>query len=193
MNLSNIAFKFNNMLSMFGNKVCQSSLLATESEVIQTVDISGMGGTVWGWVLEVILNFILRIVYLISTFVMSFIEFIQYIVSIMLGITTDISEFVVLDSRNPLVKMLTNETVLKVFKYMIGISIVLVIIFTIYAIIKSEYSYAAGDKDGDTVNIGRILKRSLKSLFTMGMFPLVMILGVVLVNAISCAMCWSGV
>ena len=184
MNLSNIAFKFNNMLSMFGNKVCQSSLLATESEVIQTVDINGMGGKVWSWVLEVILEFILKIVYLISTFVMSFIEFIQYVVSIMLGITTDISEFVVLDSRNPLVKMLTNETVLKVFKYMIGVSIVLVIIFTIYAIIKSEYSYAAGDKDGDTVNIGRILKRSLKSLFTMGIFPLVMILGVVLVNAI---------
>lgn len=185
MNLSNIALKFNSLLSMFGNKVCHSSFVASGgSEVITTVDLSGTGGMVWGIILEVILNFILRIIYLISTFIMSFIEFLQYVVSIMLGITTDISDFVVLDSRNPLVKMLTNETVLKVFKYILGVSIVLVIIFTIYAIIKSEYSYAAGDKDGDTVNIGRILKRSLKSLFTMGIFPLVMILGVVLVNAI---------
>ena len=133
MNLTNLAIKINNWFTMFGNKFCQSSLLA-DGDVIQSLDATNFSAAAFASAMDAIISFILRIIYTISVFVMNIIELLQYIVNVMLGITNDISDYVVIDSRNPMVKFLTNETTLRVFKYMVGVAIILVILFTIFSI-----------------------------------------------------------
>lgn len=179
MKLFSMALKLN---SLFAGKIfCRSSLLA-DDQIQSGFDSGLLGleflGLLWNKI-QVIFS---KLIYLICSFILNFIEIIQIAVSRVLGISVKLEDYVVIDSTNPVVKILTNETVLNVFKACCGIAIVLIILFTIVSIVKSEYAFAV--EKSETNGKGRILGRTLRSLFTMGMFPLLLLLGVVLTNAI---------
>ena len=74
MNLSNMALKLNNLFMMFGRNVCQSSLLEG-GEVMSTVDLANFNGEIFLSIVMAIVNFILKLIYLVGTFVLNFIEF----------------------------------------------------------------------------------------------------------------------
>lgn len=179
MKLFNLALKLNSLFA--GNIACQSFMLA-DNQVQGGFDSNEFSLQVLNLVIDKLVDFVANLIYLICTFVMNFIELIQIAVSRILGIGVDIEDYVVIDSTNPLVKMLTSETVLTVFKSVLGVSIVLIIIFTIFALVKSEYQFALEKSESNSK--GRILGRALRSFFTLGMFPLILLLGVVLTNAI---------
>lgn len=181
MSLTNLAFKFNSVLA--GGAMSLPSIIAADGDVANTVDAASIGSATLSIVTDALINLILRLIFVICRFVLNLIEFLQFVVSSILGISVTLEDYVVLDSKNPLVKMLTNESVLQVFKYMIGVAIVLIIVFTIFAIVKSEYQFAI-DGDPEVSGKGRILARTLRSFFTLGMFPLMLLFGVIVINAV---------
>lgn len=179
MKLFSVALKLN---SLFAGKIaCQSSLIAGD-QVQSGFDSSTIGLDFMGLLFSKIGTLVINFLYVVCRFLLNFIELVQVGISRILGIDSDIKDYVVIDKTNPLVKILTDETVLTVFKTVCGVAIVLIIIFTIISIIKSEYAFAV--EKSETNGKGRILGRTLRSLFTLTIFPLILIFGVVLTNAI---------
>ncbi len=179
MKLFSVALKLN---SLFAGKItCQSSLIAGD-QVQSGFDSSTIGLDFMGLLFSKIGTLVINFLYVVCCFLLNFIELVQVGISRILGIDSDIKDYVVIDKTNPLVKILTDETVLTVFKTVCGVAIVLIIIFTIISIIKSEYAFAV--EKAETNGKGRILGRTLRSLFTLTIFPLILIFGVVLTNAI---------
>lgn len=181
MNISNILFKLNSMIS--GGMIGLQSSSALASNVTNTVDATAMVGGVFSLITDFIVGWILKIVYYICAFVLNIIEFVQYVVSTLLGIGVNVEDFVVFDTRNPLIRFLTNDAVNRVFKLVAGVSIVLVIVFTIFSIAKSEYTYATTG-DLDVTSKGRIFGRMLRSFFIMTIFPAFLLMSIIFVNAI---------
>lgn len=178
MKLFTTALKFN---SLFAGKICQSSWLAND-QVQSGFDSGTLGLDFMNLIKDKIVYFFSNFIYLICSFILNFIEVVQIAISRILGIGRGLDEYVVIDNTNPLVKIILSDEVLNTFKTVLGMSIVLIIIFTIIAIIKSEYKFAV--EEADTNGKGRILGRTLRSLFTLGMFPLLLLVGVILTNAI---------
>lgn len=179
MKLFSMALKFN---SLFAGKItCQSSLIAGD-QIQSGFDSSTIGLDFAGLLFSKIGEFLMNFIYVICTFVLNFIELVQLAITKILGVGGDIKDYVVIDQTNPLVKILLDETVLTVFKTCCGLAIVFIIVFTIISIIKSEYAFAV--EQSDTNGKGRILSRSLRSIFTLTIFPLVLIFVIVLTNAI---------
>lgn len=177
--INSLLMKLNNF---FSNGKILSSIFAADGEVVSTVDPMEMTGVALSSATNWFIDLAINIIYSICAFVMSIIELMQVTVTKMLGIDVDISDYVLIDRNNPLIGILSSEIVTKVFKYLIGLAIILVIVFTIFAIIKSEYNYAA--KDGPFINKTRIIARSARSFFTMGIFPFMFLFVIVIVNAI---------
>ena len=98
-----------------------------------------------------------------------------------MGITTNIEDYVVFDQNNPLIRFITNDTVLTVVKSVFGVAIVLVILFTIFSIIVSEYNKAANDEE---YSVKRIWGRAFKSIFGMAAFPIIFIACILLLNSV---------
>jgi len=180
MSLFQTAIKLNNLFA--GKIPCQSSLLEKTGDVQNGFETVSAGTAMLEFLTSILVTWLTKFIYTICTFVMNFIEVIQLAVCRILGITVDLKDFVVLDTTNPLVKLLLDDTVLRVFKWAIGIAIVLIILFTILSIAISEYRFATESSASNSK--GRILGRTLRSFFTLGMFPLILILGIVLTNAI---------
>jgi hypothetical protein len=81
-----------------------------------------------------------------------------------------------------------DETVQKTFKALVGLFVVLLIVFTIFAIIRSEWQYITGSKGGQfgdgSNSKTSIIRNALKAIMLVMIFPLVMIIGIMSSNAI---------
>ena len=182
MNLSNLALKFNTLFTS-GTLMHHASSMAANGDVVNTVDATSITSGLMDTFVSGLINIVLKVIYFVCAFVLNIIELFQLVVCEILGIGVDLEDYVVLDQNNPLIKMLTNDEVIAVFKIIFGVAIALIIIFTIFAIIRSEYKYATTGNE-KTTSKGRIMVRSLRSFFTLGMFPLMLIFGIILVNAL---------
>lgn len=179
MKLFSLATQFNSLFT--GNSICQSSSMLG-AKLQEASDSTGIASSLIQLVILQIGTFFSNLIYMICTFVMNLIEIIQIAVSKVLGIGIAIEDYAVIDETNPLVKILLSDTVLQVFKWVVGLAIILIIIFTIIAIVKSEYQFAV--EKAETNDKSRIFLRSLRSFFTLGIFPLIMLLGIIITNAI---------
>lgn len=162
--------------------LCGSKLASISSllgNTLETVEISGLPSQGIGILLNLIVKFIIKMVYTVATFALNLVDLMQMVVNKIIGLD---GEFVVIDTQSPMMKFLLNDTVWKVFTYMCGLAIVLLIVFTIYAIIRSEFKFAAGDADHN--NKSRIFGRSLRSVFSLMMFPMVLFASIFLLNSI---------
>jgi len=177
--LTSFALKLNTLFS--GGII--PSLFGENGDVVQTADSSEVMGSTFLLLAEGLVNLVLKLIYTCSTFVLCVIELLQFAISKILGLTVDISDYTVLDMNSPFVKIITSDAVLTTFKIVVGVSIILIIIFTIFSIVKSEYAFAVSGEN-EAPSKGRILSRTLRSFFTMGIFPLMLLFVVILVNAI---------
>lgn len=180
MNLFSAALKLNNLFT--SNTVLQSFIAAENQGVTGTGSPPSIASGVFTLIGDWIARIFSQLLYFIATFILNLIEVVQIGVCRLLGIAVDLNDFVVIDMSNPIVKILTSETVLTVFKYVCGISLVLLIIFTCFTLIKSEVQFAIEKRESN--DKGRILLRTLRSLFIMLIFPAMLILGIVSTNAI---------
>ena len=68
---------------------------------------------------------------------------------------------------------------------MLAVFAVLLIIFTVYAIIRSEWQYVTGKNFGDGTNSkAQIITNSIKAIAMVLVFPLALTLGIISSNAI---------
>ena len=74
---------------------------------------------------------IIQVLWTIEKFVLGIMEMFEYIVDSFLGIGSSINDYQIFADQNNL-----TETFVKTFKAIVAVAIVLMIIFTIYAIIK---------------------------------------------------------
>lgn len=131
-----------------------------------------------------ILNGFVWLVYHILKFVLNIIDLLQYFVKRLVGLdywgTSKVTTENYAD-HDIIFRFLQNKQVQRVFRYMIGIFVVLLIVFTIIAIIKSEYSFAANGGDN---NKKTIFTRSFKAIFMVIMVPILMTVGIMASNAV---------
>ncbi len=164
--------------SITGASSTSSFMLETVTNLVEGVSMSSsISNLIWN-TLNV---WLVSILYAICQFCLQVIDLIQVIVYKFLGITTNIEDYVVFDTNNPIIKFITNDTVINVLKTVFAIAIVLVILFTILSIIIGEYNRAA---NSDEYSVKRIWARAFKSLLGMVAFPVVFMGCIILLNAV---------
>jgi len=172
-------FKLN---SMFLGGMNIASIFGADGDILKGADSAKLVGGAFSLVFDWLVTLIAKIIYVSCSFVMSLIELIQFVIMKILGISVSVDDYQILDNSNPLIKILSSEPFTKAFRALLGVAIVLVVVFTIFAIVRSEYNFAA--KDGPSVSKMRIFSRSLRSFFIMGIFPVFFLFITILVNAI---------
>ena len=114
-------------------------------------------------------------VYIISKYILMFIDFCQVITYKIAGIDTDLEKIVDM----PIFRLILNETVLNLMGSIIILSLVILVVATILAIIKSEYKIAMEDK-GDKKSVAyKVFGKSCISLFLMIITPFILIIAVI--------------
>ena len=130
---------------------------------------------------------IMWLIYLIMRFILNIVDFMQYFVKKLVGLDYWGTERVSADTlgeSDVIFRFLYNDQVQRVFRIMLGVFVVLLIIFTIVAIVKSEYNYASSeDGKGSNDNKG-IMVRSLKAIVLVILMPIMIVMGILASNAI---------
>lgn len=129
-----------------------------------------------------LITLFMKIMYFIVKWVMIVIDFIYTFVRQLVGINVDTNagtEFLIDDDI--IFKFLGGEYFVTVMKYMIGFCIVLLIVFTIIAIIKCEYDYTVYGKDNQKK---QVFVKTLQAAFLMILVPFIAIGSIIATNAL---------
>lgn len=133
-------------------------------------------------ILDLAMETIVKLVYVVAKWMLTIIDFLFIFVRELIGMNDDLSKLDDLRESDVIFKFIFSEEVTSVIKGMIGLAIILLIIFSIFAIVKSEYDYVAHGKSSNSKK--GILVGALKSLMMMVLVPIIAIGGIVLTNAI---------
>ena len=164
------------MLNIFSGFI---SLFVEHSSSFVAASYS-IGKLIWQWICNffyMILNFIISILWTVVQWVLGVMEAFEYIVNSFLGINATVNDY-----YNFAVNYDFLDILVDVFRAILGVSIVLLIIFTIYAIFKQEWAMAASgfekkSKDGKSSgnSKGIIIKNLILKLGAMFLLPITMI------------------
>ena len=167
----------------------------------QTIDPnsvgSSFGGYAWNsfvagisqlftWVCEVVF-------YGISKWLLAFTDFLQYFIQKLIGLDywLNTPRYTIQGALKAdlLFSFLYNDTVQKTFRALVGVFLVLLIIFTVFAIIRSEWQYITGSgkkgEFGDGSNSKTsIIRNAIKAIALVIIFPIMLILGIISSDAI---------
>lgn len=130
---------------------------------------------------EYAIETIIKLVYAIVKWILTAIDFLFIMIRQMIGMNGDFSDTDSLTESDMIFKFVFNDEVIRVIKGMIGYAILLLILFSIFAIIKNEYDFAV---NGGSNSKKQVLTSALKSLFLMILVPMLFIGGVLLSTAI---------
>ena len=125
---------------------------------------------------------VVKIVYTVLKWMLTIIDFLFIFIREMIGMNDDLSNLDDISESDLIFKFIFSEEVKQVIRGMVGLAIMLLIIFCIFAIVKSEYDYVAHGKASNSKK--GILVNALKSLLMMVLVPLIAIGGIVLTNSI---------
>lgn len=128
--------------------------------------------------------------YWICKWLLAIVDFLQYFIQKLIGLDYWLKPTHVTmagATKNDLLfTFLFNDTVQKVFRAIVVVFIILLIIFTIFAIIKNEWTYITGQSfgDGKANSKSKIIRDALKAVAIVLIFPLVLSIGIISSNAI---------
>ncbi|MBQ4542048.1 MAG: hypothetical protein IJA23_04270, partial [Clostridia bacterium] len=172
-------------------------LLSKMFTAVQSIEPTGSGLVIFeklGWVLIWIWEGICLGIYNIIRWLLALVDFMQYFVQKLIGLDYWLNRnYYTLEGAiesDLIFGFLYNDTVQKVFRAMMGIFFVLLIIFTIYAIIKSEWDHINGTGKGGKFGDGtgnsktRIFRNSMKAVALVLIFPIILMVGIISANAI---------
>ena len=135
-------------------------------------------------------NGFMRVLYNIGKWFLAFMDFLQYFIQKLIGLDYWLDSSI--KGRRTLAEATTEDTIFKflyadsvqkVFRALIVVFIILLIVFTIFQIIKSEWDFMTGDgKNGNSKNA--IFRSSFKAILMVIIFPIMLIMGIVSSNAI---------
>lgn len=184
-------FKIANAINLFfaGQKV--TSLIGAPSgnelpDVKNRIIFQALDGSFWGSLGLAILNGFSKLLYMIVRWILNIVDFLQFFVKHLLGVDYWEKGNVKLDTLGDsdiIFKFLYNETVQRVFKYMLGLFIVLLVLFAIIAIVKSQYAVAS-DADKANNDPMTVIKRCLKAIFLVVIVPVMLVMGLLASNAV---------
>ena len=150
----------------------------------------GLGSYIFGHFFQKILEGLANFFYFICRWFLAFMDFLQYFIQKLIGLdywldsgkdgARKLSEAT---SEDMIFKFLYADSVQKVFRALIAVFVVLLIIFTIYAIIKSEWDYMTGDGSKGNSKAS-IFRSSAKAIALVIVFPILLVMGIVSSNAI---------
>lgn len=133
---------------------------------------------------------VVTLFYWVVKWVLALVDFLQYFVQKLIGLdywlNNNVYSFEGAVESDLLFSFLYNDTVQNVFRALCGVFIVLLIVFTIAAIIKSEWTYITGESfgDGKGNSKSKVMVNSMKAIAWVLVFPLVLIVGIISSNAI---------
>lgn len=132
---------------------------------------------------EFLLRCLAKIAYFLAELALNIMDFMNIVIKNMAGQATNysISGNSNLAENDILFQFLFNELTLKILKYVFVFSALLLIIFTIMAIIKNEWQNHITGKQN---SIKKILRKTLLSIFTTLIVPFILIVGIVFSNVV---------
>ncbi len=127
--------------------------------------------------------------YFVCKWMLAVVDFLQYFIQKLIGLDYWLKSgkktIKGATDNDMLFKFLYNDMVQKVFRAMTAVFVVLLIIFTVVAIIKQEWGYITGGNFGDGKNSkNAIILKSLKAIALVLVFPMILMIGVISSNAI---------
>ena len=170
--------------SFFGNLISAQTISPVEP---------GSFGNFWsiiGMLLMSLLQGICSIFYVVCKWFLAVVDFLQYFVQKLIGLDYWLnSEPKSIDGAidgDLLFSFLFNDTVQNVFRAMVGIFFILLIVFTIFAIIKQEWTFATSGFEGGNEGNSKIpiFRSALKAFAMVAIFPLIMVIGIISSNAV---------
>ena len=142
-------------------------------------------GTVWQFIgnffrnmAETVWGLIVSLVVVVGRFMLRIIDFLFTIMQAFLGDNFNTSGSSSL-TDDKIFQFVFSDTVINIIKNIIIIGLILIVVFSIIAIVKSEINGALGDNNSKKY----VLVNALKSLFLMVIIPLLFIFSIVLSDA----------
>ena len=172
---------FNKISMLISKLITSKDVSPLLGDTINTNDLNlsdlGIVGLVIEWLGGIIYNFIFTIV----GFLLSILDILQLAIYRIMGIGVNASTYTVIDPNNPILKFLTNDAVSRAFRIFFVIALVLIVVYTVFAIVISEYRAATSGADNKK---GRIAARSLRSILLLVLFPALLLGGIILTNSL---------
>lgn len=123
-----------------------------------------------------------RIVYFICKFAITILDFVYIFIRQLIGINADSSGKAAFQIDDDIIiKFLSGDYFITLMKYMLGFCLVLLIVFTIIAIIRSEYNYVIRGESNDKK---QVMAKTLQALFLMVIVPFIVVAAIISSNAI---------
>lgn len=142
---------------------------------------------VWGW--------LITIFYFVVRFCLNLIDILQMFVEKLVGIEMynqegGISAVKDIKDTDMIIRFITNETILKTFKTIMVLGLILLIIFCILALIKQNYQAAITDgADGAKKTPRDVLKLAARAIFMCILVPFLLVFGILGSNAVLASVC----
>ncbi len=134
-------------------------------------------------IFNIVLDFLMRVIWYIISFIFGIMEAFEYIINSFLGIGTTLNDAYTFINQN---NSKWVNSLIDVFKAIVAVAIVLLIIFTIYAIIKQEMDNAF--KEGQSNGVGNskknILLKAFRNIMSIILLPVTMVFIISGVNSI---------
>lgn len=165
-----------------------TSLLSAQT-IEPLIKSGGYFFTMVGSALARIVQAIVSLFYWIVKWLLALVDFLQYFVQKLIGLdywlNNTVYSFKGALENDILFSFLYDDTIQNVFRALCGVFVVLLIIFTIFAIIRSEWQYITGDGFGDGKNSKvKIMRDAIKAIGLVLIFPLILMIGIISANAI---------
>ena len=85
---------------------------------------------------------LVKLVYAIAKWLLTIIDFLFIFIRQLIGLNTDYASIEDISQSDMIFRFVFNDTVIRVIRAMLGFAVVLLILFCIIAILKSEFEYA---------------------------------------------------
>ncbi len=174
------------------SKQWESSMFNTFSTLLALVpDKVGFFGSFWSTIGNFFIYLGMLLVwafYQVCKWFLAFVDFLQYFIQKLIGLDYWLSPgnktLAGATDSDLLFSFLYNETVQDVFRALVGLFIVFLIVFTIFAIIKQEWQFATGANGAKDNSKSTIIRSSLKAIALVVIVPILLVMGIVSSNAI---------
>ena len=140
-------------------------------------DLGGAESSGFGILIDSLLSILYYYFYILAQFVLKFVDLMEYVVYKLCGIQNDATVL----SLGPLAQFMLSDFVLNILGTSFVIGFLLLIIFSIIAIIRSEYEIAideqrmgSGKYEHSKYSATHVLKRSVTAIFLMFIVPIIL-------------------
>ena len=141
---------------------------------------SGYASLVFNNVLNFLADVALRFIWMVEQFVLGIMEMLELVINEFLGIGTTMNDYLSFAEKNEF-----TSTLVKVFRALLVVALVLMIIFTIYALIRQEREMFKNDGGLSGENKkGPIVKKLFISILVAVLLPFTMIIVIGAVNSV---------